>query len=159
MSESDTDPMTSATNPRIYPNRFIPPGRTEFQPNVSGLCFITESDRRLQARKINFESRAAGVLERFEGIKVEINVWKNSAESQLISIDAINNRAYLLTKLSQDLAKEAIMAGVELTLCGRISDYKNVIIQIKEKILERIKTRSNLTSSPTNLSRNRVVIG
>ena len=90
---------------------------------------------------------------------MEINVWKNSAESQLISIDAINNRAYLLTKLSQDLAKEAIMAGVELTLCGRISDYKNVIIQIKEKILERIKTRSNLTSSPTNLSRDRVVIG
>ena len=90
---------------------------------------------------------------------MEINVWKNSAESQLISIDAINNRAYLLTKLSQDLAKEAIMAGVELTLCGRIYDYKNVIIQIKEKILERIKTRSNLTSSPTNLSRDRVVIG
>ena len=52
MSESDTDPMTSATNPRIYPNRFIPPGRTEFQPNVSGLGFITESDRRLKPGRL-----------------------------------------------------------------------------------------------------------
>ena len=69
----------------------------------------------------------------------------------------INDRVYLLTKLSQDLAKEAKMSGVELTLCGRISDYKNVIIEIKEKGMERIKTRSNLTSSPTNLSRNRVL--
>ena len=30
-SESDTDLMTSASNPRIYPNRFIPPG--ELNPN------------------------------------------------------------------------------------------------------------------------------
>ena len=57
---------------------------------------------------------------------------ENSAESQLISMDVITDRAYLLTKLSQDLAKEAIMAGVELTVCGKISDYKNVILQIKE---------------------------
>ena len=48
---------------------------------------------------------------------------------------------------------------IELTLCGKISDYKNVILQIKEKVLERIKTRSNISSSPTNLSRNRVVRG
>ena len=62
VSESDTDLMTCATNLRIYPNRFIPPGRTESQPNVSGLGFITESERRLQARKI----RAAEVIKRFE---------------------------------------------------------------------------------------------
>ena len=47
VSESDTDLMTSAANPRIYPNRVIPPGRTESQPNVSGLGFITENDRQL----------------------------------------------------------------------------------------------------------------
>ena len=76
MSESDTDPMTSATNPQIYPNRFIPPGRTESLPDVSGVGFITESDRRLPARKINLESRAAGVLKRFKGVKAEINEWK-----------------------------------------------------------------------------------
>ena len=81
MSENDTDPMTSAANPRIYPKRFIPLGRTESQPNVSGLGFITENDRQLQARKSSLESRAAGVLKRFEGMKLEINEWKTSAES------------------------------------------------------------------------------
>ena len=100
VSESDTDPMTSDANPWIFPNRFIRPGQTQSQPNISGLGFITESDRRLQARKINLESRAAGVLERFEGIKMEMDEWKTSAESQFISIDAINDKAYLLTKLS-----------------------------------------------------------
>ena len=65
-------------------------------------------------------------------------------------MDVINNRACLLTKLSQDLAKEAVMSGVELTLCGKISDYKNEILQIKEKVMERIKTQSNLISFPTN---------
>ena len=33
-------------------------------------------------------------------MKVEINEWKNSADSQLISLDAINDKAYVLTKLS-----------------------------------------------------------
>ena len=81
VSESDTDSMASATNPRIYPNRFIPSGRTESQPNVSGLGSISKDNRQLQARKSSLESRAAGVLKRFEGMKLEINEWKTSAES------------------------------------------------------------------------------
>ena len=43
--------------------------------------------------KINLESRAAGVLERFDRMKVDINEWKTSAESQFISMDAINDKA------------------------------------------------------------------
>ena len=60
----------------------------------------------------------------------------------------INDRVYLLTKLSQDLAKEAKMSGVELTLCGRISDYKNVILEIKEKVMERIKQFVIISNKP-----------
>ena len=73
MSESETDPMISATNPRIYLSRFIPQGRTESQPNVSGAGLTTESERRLQVRKI----RAAEVLKRFEGMKAELNEEEN----------------------------------------------------------------------------------
>ena len=62
-----------------------------------------------------------------------------------MSMDAINNQAYELTTLSQDLAKEALMTGVELSLCGRISDYKTEIALIKEWMLKKITTRSNLT--------------
>ena len=42
VSESDTDPTASATNPRIYRNKIIPVGRTESQPNVSGLGFMND---------------------------------------------------------------------------------------------------------------------
>ena len=106
MSDSDTDPMASATNPWIYPNIFIPTGGTESQPNVSGLGFTTKADRQLQTRKSSLGSRAAEVLRRFEGMKLEINEWKTLAESQGISKDAINDHAFILTKLSQDVAKE-----------------------------------------------------
>ena len=75
-----------------------PRPRAESQPNVSGLGFITEYDRFLQVSKINLESGAAGVLERFEGMKMENNEFKNSAESQLISLDVINDKAYIITK-------------------------------------------------------------
>ena len=36
---------------------------------------------------------------------------------------------------------------------------KNVIVEIKEKIKERIKIKSNLTSSPTHLSKTRELRG
>ena len=105
------------------------------------------------------ESRAAGVLKRFEGMKLEINEWKTSAESQFISMDAINYHFFIFTKHSQDLAKKDIMTGVEISLCGRISDYKTDIARIKEKMHKKIKSRSNMTSSSTSLSGNRVIRG
>ena len=67
-------------------------------------------------------------------------------------VDAINDQASSLAKLSQDLAKEAIMAGVDLTLCGEISNYKNIVTQIKKNNLKRINPQSNLMSSPFNLN-------
>ena len=73
-------------------------------------------------------------MERFEEMKMEINEWKTSTESQFMSLDAINDQASSLAELSQDLAKEAIMAVVDLTLCGEISNYKNMLTQIKENI-------------------------
>ena len=72
-------------------------------------------------------------------------------------VDAINDQASSLAKLSQDLAKEAIMAGVDLTLCGEISNYKNIVTQIKENTLKRISPQSNLMSSLSNLNGNRAL--
>ena len=69
----------------------------------------------------------------------------------------INDHAHVLTKLSQDLAKEAIMTGVDLSLCGRISNYKTDIARIQKKMLKKSESRSNLTSSPTSLRRNRMI--
>ena len=50
------------------------------------------------------------------------------------------------------------MTGVEISLCEGIIDYKTEIALIKEIMLKKITTRSNLTSSPTSLSGNRVII-
>ena len=71
-------------------------------------------------------------------MKLEINEWKTSAESQFISMEAINDCTFILTKLSQDLAMEAIMTGVDLSLCGRISDYNMEIALIRERMLKKI---------------------
>ena len=68
----------------------------------------------------------------FEGMKLEINEWKISTESQFMYLDAINDQANSLARLSKDLAQDAVMAGVNLTLCGEKSNCKNVLIQVKE---------------------------
>ena len=91
MSESDTDPMIGSANPRVYQNRFIPLGQTESHPNVSDLGFIARNNRQLQANKSSLGLRAAEVLKRVEGMKLDINEWKISAESQFMSMDAIND--------------------------------------------------------------------
>ena len=88
MSESDTDPMNSTAYPRIYPNQFIPPGRTESQPNVSGSGFIDEHTyigpgMRPQSLKMYSDTRIAGITESFERMKMEINEWNTLIGSRL----------------------------------------------------------------------------
>ena len=73
VSESDTDPIAGATNAQIYPNRFIPTGQTESQPNISGLGCITNREKLMKTRRSCLATRAADVLRRFEGMKLEIN--------------------------------------------------------------------------------------
>ena len=81
------------TTPRNDLRRLIPTGQTESQPYVSGLRSFTGSERQPLTRRISWGSRAADVLRRVEGMKVEINEWKISTESQLISMDMICERA------------------------------------------------------------------
>ena len=68
--------MKSTANPRIYPSRCIPQGRTESHPNVSGSGFIDESPytgpgARLHSQRNRSEVRVAGVIERFGRLKGE----------------------------------------------------------------------------------------
>ena len=90
--------MNSTTNPRIYPNRFIPLGRTESQHNASGSRFIDGHTyigpgMRPQSLKMYSVSRIAGIMERFEIMKMKFNEWDTLTESQVISVDAINDQA------------------------------------------------------------------
>ena len=82
---------------------------------------------------------------------MEINEWKISAESQLISMDVTCERAKILTRLSQELAGEAITTGKDLSLCRRIADYEFDIAMIKLRMIKKTENRSY----PRSLSNDR----
>ena len=70
-------PQYRDLTPQIYP-KFIPLGRAESHPNVSGSGFIDESHytgpgTRLQSLRNRSEVRVAGVMKRFGRLKTEIN--------------------------------------------------------------------------------------
>ena len=53
---------------------------------------------------------------------MEINDWEQDLKTVLfISLDDINEQFGLLTKTMIDLAKEALLAKVEFSMCGQIS--------------------------------------
>ena len=110
VSESDNDLMNSTVNPWINPSRFIPPDRAESNPNVSGSGFIDESpyagpETRLQSQRNRSEVRVAGVIERFERLKMEVNEWEILLNSQIIPPVEINRQLDSLSKVIQDLAR------------------------------------------------------
>ena len=123
MSESDMDPIIT-TSLRNDSKRFILTGRSESQPNIFGLGPCTVSCGQRQFRRLILGSRAAVVLRRLEEMKMEINECKISTESQLISMDVMNERAKILSRLSQKLADEAMDSGIDISLCRQIADYE-----------------------------------
>ena len=88
-------------------------------------------------------------MERFGRLTTEIKEWEILIKFQ--------EKASSLSRVSQDLAKEAHLAKVEFTMYGEISNYKNIINQIRLKVLKRINPQSNLVSSPSNQNLNRVL--
>ena len=81
VSESDMDPLNSTVNLRGNPNQFD-------QPDQAG--FIDESQYRgpgthLQSQQGGIETRIAGVIEWFEGLKLEIIEWDNCRRCHAVS--------------------------------------------------------------------------
>ena len=87
-------------------------------------------------------------METFRRLKTEIKEWEILIKFQ--------EKASSLSRVSQDLAKEAHLAKVEFTMYGEISNYKNIINQIRLKVLKRINPQSNLVSSPSNQNLNKL---
>ena len=104
MSESDNDRMKCTANPQNNPSQFIPPDRAESYPSVSASGFIDESPytgpgTRLQSQWNRSEIRVAGVMERFERLKKEINEWEMLLNTQVISPDGINRQFNSLSRV------------------------------------------------------------
>ena len=155
VSESDNDPMNSTANPWINPCRFIPPDRAESHPNVSVSGFIDESPytdpgTRLQSQWNQSDIRVAGVMEKFERLKTDINEWEILLNSQVISPFGINRQFNSLSRVIQDLAREALLARVDFPMCGEISNYKTIINRIRQNAMKGIDSQIDLVPSPPN---------
>ena len=105
---------------------------------------------RLQSQQNRSESRVAGVMERFGRLKTEINEWEMLVNSQVIFPDVINRQFNSLSRVIQDLAREALLARVKFSMCGKISNYKTIINQIRQNAMKGIDPQNDLAPSPPN---------
>ena len=113
--------------------------RAESNPNVSVSGFIDESPNTgpgtwLQSQRNGSEVRVAGVMERFERLKMETNEWELLLNSLVIPPIGIDRQIESLSRVIQDLAREALLArvdflvcGDDFLVCGEISNYKTII--------------------------------
>ena len=77
-------------------------------------------------------------------------------KSQVISSDVINKQFNSLSRAIQDLAKEALLARVEFSMCGEISNYETIINQIRGNVMKGIDLQNDLAPSPPNPNLNSV---
>ena len=77
-------------------------------------------------------------------------------KSQVISPDVINGQFISLSKVIQDLAKEALLARVEFSMCGEILNYETIINQIRRNALKGIDPQNDLAPSPPNRNLNSI---
>ena len=115
VSESDVDQMITISL-RNNTRRFIPIGRSGSKPNIFGLGSCTIGSRHSQLRRLSLGSGATDIMRRFEEMKLEINEWRISAESQLISMKVMNERAEILSRMSLKLTDEAMESGTFITV-------------------------------------------
>ena len=83
---------------------------------MNPLCWSRNTTIISESQRNCAEIRVAGVLERFGRLRTEVNEWEMLIKSQFISTDVINRQFNSLTRVIQDLAKEALLARVEYSM-------------------------------------------
>ena len=82
---------------------------------------------RAQSQDLLSEIRAANVLDRFQDLRMEIDYWEYELKSQCLTFEEINEHSNSLIKNLIVLGKEVILANVELTVCGQISECRATV--------------------------------
>ena len=77
---------------------------------------------------------------------MEIDNWEYELKTQCFSFDEINEQFNSLVKDVNILAKEAILANVDLTVCGQISECKTTVQQLKRNALFDLEMRESMDS-------------
>ena len=133
VSESDNDLIDRATGYQAYPSLLVSSGRTDSYPSIAGLRPTKEpTDIRTGARA---QSWNANVFDRFQSLRTEIDYWEYELKTQCFSFDEINEQFNSLIKHVNVLAKEAILANVDLTVCGQISECRIAVQRLKTNAL------------------------
>ena len=81
---------------------------------------------------------------------MEINNWEILLNSQIINPVGINRQFDSLTTVIQDLAREALLARVDIPKCGEISNYKNIIMRIRWNMVKGIDLQIDLARFSPN---------
>ena len=94
-------------------------------------------------------------MERFERLKMETNEWELLLNSLVIPPIGIDRQIESLSRVIQDLAREALLArvdflvcGDDFLVCGEISNYKTIINRIRQNALKGIAPQTDLGPSP-----------
>ena len=140
VSESDNDLIDRATGYQAYPSLLVSSGRTDSYPSIAGLRLTKEpidirTGARAQSQNLLSEIRAANVFDRFQSLRTKIDYWEYKLKTQCFSFDEINEQFNSLIKNVNVLAKEAILANVDLTVCGQISECRIAVQRLKTNAL------------------------
>ena len=87
-------------------------------------------------------------------MKIIINEWETLLNCQVVSPVGINRQFDSFSKAIQDLARKGLLARVDIPMCVEISNYKNIIVQIRRNALKGMDPQINLVHSPPNHNSN-----
>ena len=149
VSESDNFLTDSSAGCQAYPSLLVSSGRTDSYPSIPGprptmeLTYI-RTGARVQSQDLLSEIRAANVLDRFQDLRMEIDYWEYELKSQCLTFEEINEHSNSLIKNLIVLGKEAILANVELTVCGQISECRATVQRLKRNALCELESQEDM---------------
>ena len=151
VSESDNVLIDSSAGYQAYPSLLVSSGRTDSYPSIPGPRPTMEptyirTGARSQSQNLLSEIRTANVLDRFQSLKMEIDYWEYELKTQCFSFDEINEKFNSLVKNVNILAKEAILANVDLTVCGQISECRTAVRRLQRNAFFDVEMSGGMES-------------
>ena len=104
----------------------------------------------IELQQIGVETKIAGIIGWFEGLKLEITEWESFLKCQAVSAIEINQQFNSFFKKIHDLTNQAFLARVDISTCRAIANLKNIIARIKQSMLRWIDPQIDMAPSHSN---------
>ena len=79
---------------------------------------------------------------------METDNWEQDLKTRVVSPNEINEQFDSLAKITDDLCREALLANVELSVCGQICYCKTTLKRIRRTALTDPRILWNVNSPP-----------